>query len=133
VTQIDAFRAADQFLPPTAAAWRHATRKARTLYPLDKPLRIVRRRPPGATAAEQTAACWYGLTDEDEALVGHVIYIDPRLPLNAAIDGLLHELAHAWCEENGIDVGPNEAEHSDAFWLVFGKFYRAWMQETKRW
>jgi hypothetical protein len=114
VTDYEEFAAFDQFVPPSDAAWRHVCRKARRLFPLDAPLAIVRRKLPGNDAAR-----WYGDAS------GHRITISPRLALGSAIDALLHELTHAWlCEHDRA-----ETDHGDAFWIVFGKFYRAWMQE----
>lgn len=124
MTDQEIYRTAPQHKPPGPAAWRHICRKARQLFPLDQPLWIRRARIKGFDAD------WCGRYTKSGKIVGHDIRIEKRLSLAATVDAMIHEFAHAWLAEQ--PEGDAHRDHGDAFWLTFGKFYRAWMEEVER-
>ncbi len=92
------------------AEWRGAVRRLRRIAPLQRKVRIVR-----SHLQVDCAHCFVG----DD----HRITICSSLDLEASIDAVLHEWAHAWLfEEDGTDP----ATHPDSFWIKFGELYRAW-------
>lgn len=104
----------------TTRKFREWCRKARKLWPLDKPVSVRRRALKGY--------CGYAYTCEDTRgrVERCVIVIDTSLCRQAAVDTLIHEWAHLVRGEYDTRGMPL---HDDEFWTLYGSMYRAWHRE----
>jgi hypothetical protein len=126
---------ANTYRRPNDRHWAEIVQLARELATargLRVPVRIFRRRAPGrAGPAQAYTEAALGRTG---AIVSATIWVDPRLARAAAIDGLLHELAHVICDQRlgrraSATEPRNDAEaHPREFWVLYGQLYNDWMR-----
>lgn len=111
-------------LTPNPRRFRQWCRRARLLWPLDKPVRINRIRglscrEPDGTRSRLCGECW-------DAGTHYVIRLDAGMCSSATHDTLLHEWAHLLLGEvDRADPG----EHGPEFWAKVGECWRSWHRE----
>lgn len=104
--------------PVSDATLRGWVKECRQLFPTDKPVRVRRVR-----AARRD---WAGFCRDAGDYIE--IKIDERLDRRATADVLLHEWAHALRDEHEDGGGDGDADHDDAFWILYGSMYRTFYQ-----
>lgn len=97
---------------PSDRTLKRWTARARKLWPLWYPVRVVR--VPGAV--ECVGSCRF-------TGAGYVIEIWRGLCKQATNETLIHEWTHAALHDDGH---PNWGGHCDDFWVRYGEHYRAW-------
>lgn len=127
-------------LRPPTKRFREWCRRARKIWPLDKPVRI-RRMYPILVRCDTCDGCGYIPGERHRCLVcrgrgqyeisgecwdagsHYEIRIDRTLCRDATADTLIHE----WCHLRRGEVDRDDAgEHDKEFWEAFGEMYRAW-------
>jgi hypothetical protein len=139
----DALGASPLELPPGAAwnrrpkpdHWRSIAALGRSLARaegLRVPVRITRGRGPSEYQAIGLAI----LTYQDSGAVADArIWVPPDLPRAAAVDSLLHELAHVLYDQklgrrawSAAKRARRDADaHPPGFWAIYGRLYNRWI------
>ena len=118
---------ASSFTPPTDRAWARILGRARRLFPVPFPLRIVRsKRKP--SWAEDCYDAGISVDHTGNTVDGVSVWLHASHSRAALVDCLFHELAHVLCI---YDDAPHGLKllHDDAFWIKHGQIFRAWMRD----
>lgn len=125
-------------LRPNPKRFRQWCRRARKLWPLDKPVRIRRERKltghctacfgkkPDPTCPSCKGKGRYAISGEcyESADGSHyIIRIDGAMCRSAVFDTLIHEWTHLLRGEYDRN---DDGAHDDAFWTLHGELYRCW-------